>query len=114
MKNKFIIRLLDSIESEKTNHNSGTKKVLIKENESASNLTQAAVSKLKKGAIVEAHTHNTMEELFYVLDGDVSVTIKQNKFNCKKNTIIKIPPKTSHSMEALSDVTFFYWGIATS
>ncbi len=112
MRNNVVVKDIETVKAESTSHNKGLKTVLINKNEVISNLTQAAVSDLKEGTIIEPHSHETMEEFFYFQEGIAVLSTKGNTYNCKKGTFIKIPQNTNHTLKAITDISFIYWGIA--
>ena len=112
MKSKIIVNQLKDIDAISTAHLVGEKKVLITKENCDSNLMQAAIGKLKSGEKVALHQHKTMEEFYYFKEGRAVFTIKNVDFPCESGTFIKVPIATEHSLEALEDVKFIYWGVA--
>ncbi|MEM1137962.1 MAG: cupin domain-containing protein, partial [Bacteroidota bacterium] len=98
----------------KTAHNAGKKKVLIKNEEAASMLTQAAIGSLSPGDTVEAHMHLDMEEYFYFLSGEGNYVIDGDIWKVIAGTFIKIPAKKQHALVTIGTepLTFIYWGVA--
>lgn len=109
---QVIYRNLKRVEVELTSHLVGAKRVLLQGSESESMLTQAAIGSFKKGEFVENHVHPTMEEFYFFTKGNAIITIDNVEFFCKKDTFIKIPKNTIHSLMAITSINFLYWGIA--
>jgi mannose-6-phosphate isomerase-like protein (cupin superfamily) len=107
-----IYRNLSSISEVLTSHAIGSKKILLKGAECESMLTQAAVGSLLKGEFVENHSHPTMEEYYFFTKGKAKLTINTIEYSCEKDTFIKIPKNSIHSLKALTAIDFVYWGIA--
>ena len=73
-----MIRTLNEITPVSTSHGVGQKRVLLAANESGCSLTQIAVTELKEGEIAVAHIHPDMQEGFYVLSGQLEVSLNEN------------------------------------
>ena len=110
--NKIEIKHLKDVEYVKTSHGCGEKRVLMAKDETETDVTQVAVTQLKAGECVEEHTHDTMEEMFFVLEGSVAITADGAEEICKKDDFIHIKARTPHSLKALSDVRLVTVGCA--
>lgn len=64
------IKNAKELNSEHTSHGCGEKYVLSSVDETVSNITQITETVLHKGETAEMHAHDTMEEFFYILDGE--------------------------------------------
>lgn len=106
------IKHLKDVGCVKTSHGCGEKRVLMAKNQTETDVTQVAVTQLKAGESVEEHTHDTMEEMFFVLDGSVAITADGAEEICRKNDFIHIKARTPHSLKALSDVRLMTVGCA--
>jgi len=111
-KSKFHIISIDELESVNTAHSVGRKKVFIHDEQCSSNLKQAAFGKLKKGEKTEDHIHLSMEEYFYIDSGEVKFLVDNISYHCRKGDFVFVPAGYSHNLEALSDLSFIYWGIS--
>jgi mannose-6-phosphate isomerase-like protein (cupin superfamily) len=111
MSNKLYC-LIDQIETNRTNHKSGEKKVLFNKIDVDSNITQVAYGFLQKGKQIELHLHETMEEFFYFTRGVGQISIGKNVFPIKKNSVFRIPIMSEHSIIAFSNLEFFYFGVS--
>lgn len=110
--NKIEIKHLKDVECVKTSHGCGEKRVLMAKDETETDVTQVAVTQLKAGESVEEHTHDTMEEMFFVLDGSVVITADGTEEICKKGDFIHIKARTPHCLKALSDIKLMTVGCA--
>lgn len=109
---KEIIRVLSDVCWENTSHIGVSKKVFFSRNDLESNITQIAFSELKKGNMVSSHIHKTMEEIFIMIEGKCEFHIDSNTFLAKENSIIRIPSNVQHSLKAVSDCKFYYFGVS--
>lgn len=98
--------------AESTSHAIGEKRILLNGSECESMLTQAAVGSLLEGEFVDNHVHPTMEEFYFFLKGEAKITINNVDHFCEKDTFIKIPKDSIHSLQAITAIDFIYWGIA--
>lgn len=110
--NKMKITHLMDVGCVKTSHGCGEKRVLMAKGETETDVTQVAVTQLKAGECVEEHTHDTMEEMFFVLEGSVAITADGTEEICRKDDFIHIKARTPHSLKALSDVKLMTVGCA--
>ncbi len=97
-------RTLSEISPTKTSHDVGLKRVLLAANESGCSLTQIAITDLKAGDIAAAHIHPDMQEGFYVLNGELEVTLDGEITICKPEDFVYVNSGTSHEMRAITDV----------
>lgn len=63
----MIHKNLSDIIPQLTSHGCGEKRVLMGKDDTDTDMTQMAVTRLKAGECVEEHAHNTMEEIFFAL-----------------------------------------------
>lgn len=93
-----------------TSHAVGKKRVLLARGESGCDLTQIAVTDLKAGEVALAHIHPDMQEGFYVLEGELEVTLSGDKSVseiveiCRKNDFVYVESGTAHELHAITDV----------
>ena len=104
---------LNDLEEFKTNHINVVKRVCFNASEFQSNITQVEITKLITGQIIEPHKYTSMEEVFYVIEGECLFTINENLIVAKPNDCIKIPGNTLHSLKSNNDCTLFYFGVST-
>ena len=88
------------------------KKVFFIGEEFVSNITQVAYTELNKGVEVVNHTHNSMEEVFFLLEGVCEFNIQGASILAEKQSIIRIPINQEHSIRAISDCKLFYFGVS--
>ena len=75
-------------------------------------LLKLQLATLLKGEFVDNHSHPTMEEYYFFTNGKAKLTINNSEYLCKKDTFIKIPKDSIHSLMAVTTIDFIYWGIA--
>ena len=109
---EVIHKNLKSLAAESTSHSIGSKRILLQGSECESMLTQAAIGSLLEGDFVENHSHPTMEEYYFFTKGKAKFTIADSEYYCEKDTFIKIPKNSIHSLKAITSIDFIYWGIA--
>lgn len=97
-------RTLSDISPTKTSHDVGLKRVLLAANESGCSLTQIAITDLMAGDIAAAHIHPDMQEGFYVLSGELEVTLDGEITICQPEDFVYVNSGTSHEMRAITDV----------
>jgi quercetin dioxygenase-like cupin family protein len=105
-------RNLEDLDWVETSHIGVKKKVFFKSQSFESNITQLAYSELSQGIEVPFHFHETMEEIFFVIDGQCQFNIQGKLIIAKKNSTIKIPVNKKHSLLAITNCKFFYFGIS--
>lgn len=94
------------------NHADVLKKVCFEGNEFSSNITQVAYTELNQGSEVDFHSHITMEEVFFLIEGVCEFNFQDEKILASKHSIIRVPANQMHSMHAISDCKFFYFGVS--
>lgn len=87
-----------------TSHAVGQKRVLLSKAESGCGLTQIAVTDLSAGEVALAHIHPDMQEGFYVLEGDLDVTLNGETQHCHKDDFVYVENGIAHELQAISDV----------
>ena len=94
-------------------HPGHLKKVIFRGSEMRSSLTQVAYAELLAGEIIEEHLHESMEEVFFVLDGYCEFCLNGVLHVLIKDSVIKIAPKIKHKVKALADTKLYYFGVST-
>jgi quercetin dioxygenase-like cupin family protein len=107
-----LIKNLANLNWTDANHSGVLKKVCFVEEEFVSNITQVAYTELNKGVEVVNHTHNSMEEVFFLLEGVCEFIIQGVSVLAEKQSIIIIPVNQEHSLRAISDCKLFYFGVS--
>lgn len=108
----MIFKNIEQIPVVKTSHGCGLKKVLASNDETVSAITQIAETVLKKGETAEMHSHQTMEEFFYILSGELEISVEDKVCHCAKGDFLIIRPGEKHSLKALSDCRMITVGCA--
>lgn len=108
----MIHKNLSDIIPQLTSHGCGEKRVLMGKDDTDTDMTQVAVTRLKAGECVEEHAHDTMEEMFFVLEGEMRMTIDGHETACTENDFIHIKAGTRHGLKAMSDVRLMTVGCA--
>ncbi len=104
---------ISDIKFTSSSHSGHFRKVIFGGSEMASSLTQVAYTELEEGEIVAEHSHISMEEVFLVLDGECEFSLNGELHILTKGSVIKISPKTMHSLRAISNTRLYYFGVAT-
>src|SRR4051812_28872391 len=108
-----IFKKLSELEPVNTAHNVGQKFVFLKGEDTPTAVTQVAYGTMEPSEIVELHTHPTMEEYFYFVEGAATYTIAGQLYPCTAGTFIRIPANTLHGLSTSeSPAAFFYFGVA--
>lgn len=77
-------------------------------------VTQVAVAGIPADGVVEPHSHATMYEVFFVLEGDAVYVIEGNEHKVEPGDLVVVPPGAIHSVRVgRQPHRVFYWGIAT-
>ena len=93
-----------------TSYEMGLKRVLLSANESGCSITQVAVIELKAGERSAKHIHPDLQDLFFILDGEIEVTIDGQRNHCQKEDFIFIEHLQSYEIHALTDVRMLAMG----
>lgn len=101
---------ISKIELSDSSHSGQSKKVIFYDSEVVSAITQVAYAELRAGDRIEEHTHESMEEVILVLDGECEFTLNGFKYLLTKDDVIKISPKIKHSLVATK---LYYFGVST-
>lgn len=104
---------ISEIEFTKSFHPGQLKKVIFIGSEMKSAVTQVAYAKLIAGEIVEEYSHESMEEVFLVLEGNCEFCLDGVPQLLKKDSVIKISPKIKHKLKALTETKLYYFGVST-
>jgi quercetin dioxygenase-like cupin family protein len=104
---------IPEIEFTESSHPGQLKKVIFKGSEMKSSVTQVAYAELLVGEIIEEHSHDSMEEVFLVLDGNCEFYLDGVPQVLTKDSVIKIAPKIKHKLKALTDTKLYYFGVST-
>ncbi len=78
-----------------------------------SSVTQVAYAELHAGEFIEEHLHDSMEEVFLILDGECEFSLDGVSHLFKKDDVIKIAPKIKHTLRSIRDTKLYYFGVST-
>ena len=107
------LKSISEIEFSNSSHPGQIKKVIFHGFEMRSSVTQVAYAELRAGDIVEEHYHESMEEVFLILDGECEFSLDAVLYLLKKDDVIKIAPKIKHKLRAFQDTKLYYFGVST-
>ena len=95
-----------------TSHGVGLKKVLENQGPNAM-IPQIALGLLKKNEKIAFHKHNSLIEYYYVLKGKGEFIIDNETFYCVSGDFITVQNNLKHSINAIENLEFFYFGVNT-
>jgi quercetin dioxygenase-like cupin family protein len=76
-------------------------------------VTQIATATLEAGLGVETHSHPTMWEIFYVLEGAAEYFVGTDRYTATTGDLVVVPAGVPHSVTAIeAPHRILYWGIA--
>lgn len=108
----MLIKHLSSIRQVPTSHSCGLKQVLLSNDETSSNITQIAITRLKQGEMVEEHSHPDMLECFFLINGNLQIKINGAVYQCTENDFIMVDCNERHELKAFTDCRFMTIGCA--
>ncbi len=109
-------RHLEDITPAGTSYEMGMKRVLLSSKESGCSITQIAVIDLKAGEESAMHIHPDLQDAFYILDGELEVTINggvehlKEVHHCTKDDFLFIEQLNTYQLRAISDVRMLAMG----
>lgn len=106
-----MLKHLSDILPQLTTHGIGQKRVLLKQAETDTNLTQIAVTTLQAGEATEEHSHPTMEECFFFLSGEAKLTIEGNTVTCHEGDFVQVKCRERHKLEAVKETRVLTIGV---
>jgi quercetin dioxygenase-like cupin family protein len=76
-------------------------------------VTQVAMGTMEEGFEAELHSHPTMYENYYVLEGRAVYRVGEEEFEVEPGDMIVVPPGAVHRQRVTAGPhRVFYWGIA--
>ena len=109
---KAVFIKADQCAPEATSH--GTQKRVILRAGILPDVTQVAVATLHESDVVELHSHPTMYENYFVLEGRARYIVGGETYEIAPGDFLAIPPGVPHRPVVVAGpLRFFYWGIAT-
>lgn len=106
------IKRLSDILPQMTNHKVGLKRVLVSKEETASDITQIAVTVLRAGEETERHCHPTMEEFFFFRSGKLALTVEDETCVCGPGDFVMVGCGEMHELKAIEDTELLTIGCA--
>ena len=103
-------RSLHEIQPAATSYEMGLKRVLLSANESGCSITQVAVIELKAGEHSAKHIHPDLQDLFFILDGEIHITIDGTVHHCSKEDFVFVEHLSSYELHAITDVRMLAMG----
>lgn len=103
-------RHLHDIPPASTSYEMGLKRVLLSANESGCSITQIAIIDLKAGEESAMHIHPDLQDAFYILDGELDVTINGTVHHCKKDDFLFVEQLNTYQLQAITDVRMLAMG----
>ena len=97
---------------ERTRH--GNPKHVLLRNGELPGVTQVAVATFPECVETDLHSHETMYEVYFVLEGRATYRIGDAEFEVGPGDFFYVPPGVTHNQRVTSAPhQIFYWGIAT-
>lgn len=112
-KKDVLLRHILEIIPVPTSHGIGEKRVIATQVDTGKPITQIARTRLKVGEEVEAHVHQTMDEHFFILNGECEIITDNIRHHCKADDYLYIPANCSHSIYVVTDTIMITIGIET-
>ena len=100
----MIKKSIESLPWVESSHGCGQKRVLLSENETATNITQVAIISLKAGEEGKEHMHWKIEEGFYVLKGELILQADGSNHILHAGDYLHLRMATIHNLKAITDV----------
>lgn len=103
---------LDDCPAEPTRH--GNPKHVLAREGVIPGVTQVAVGVFEECIETELHSHPTMFEIYFVLEGRATYTIGPAAHEVGPGDFFVVPPATAHNQKVTAAPhRIFYWGLAT-
>lgn len=113
MPSKTVVwKHIDDISPTTTSHGVGEKRVLTTQAEIGNPITQIAHTLLRVNEKVDLHKHPTMDEHFFFLDGECTITVEESKYLCKGGDYLYVPAGHEHEVLVIKDTTIITIGIS--
>jgi quercetin dioxygenase-like cupin family protein len=112
MYDREMVVHIAACESEPTRHGN-PKKVLLRGGV-IPKVTQIAIGTFPECVETELHSHPTMYEMYFVLEGTATYRIGDQTFDVAAGDFFFVPPGVTHNQRVTSAPhRVFYWGLAT-
>lgn len=89
---------------EPTSHGVGLKQVLLSKDETQTDITQIAATRLRAGEEVVEHVHPDMEECFIFERGKLWFLYEGRMTPMQAGTYVRVPAGVGHGIRAITDV----------
>jgi mannose-6-phosphate isomerase-like protein (cupin superfamily) len=109
---KDLIKNIADLHWTSANHEEVYKKIIFTGEVFESNITQVAFTELNMNIEVSEHIHETMEEVFFLVEGICEFKIDKNTYELTHGSFIRIPVNTEHSLRAITNCKLFYFGVS--
>jgi mannose-6-phosphate isomerase-like protein (cupin superfamily) len=109
---KELIKRLGDISWSNSSHKGVYKKVIFTNEVFESNITQVAYSELKAGEEIPLHSHESMDEVFFLNYGICEFKIENQAYIVNCHSTIRIPAKMQHCLRAITNCSFYYLGVS--
>ena len=77
------------------------------------NVTQVAVGSFPAPVETDLHSHPTMYEIYFVLEGEATYIIGDSKFDVRPGDFFFVPPGVQHNQKVtLAPHKIFYFGMS--
>lgn len=105
---------LKNIHPVKIAHGNSKKYVFRSNEELPNSITQIAYGYFEPQNYCDKHSHPTMDEYFYFIEGEGTYFVGDEKIDIKPGLFLEIPAGTEHSLSASEngELKFVYWGVA--
>ncbi|TAM74770.1 cupin domain-containing protein [bacterium] len=103
-----VVRLEELSWIEAPGHHGALSKLLVNPENAATKHFDFRISVYAPKGHVEQHTHETTEQVYYILSGKGLMTLGERRVVVEPHTAIYIPPRVLHSIEntGLEDLVF--------
>ena len=80
---------------------------------SEANVSEAFIVIIEPGKAPPLHKHDDTEQLFFILEGkgELKIGDESSSFPVKPQDLVRVPPKTMHTIVAVSDTRLRYLAI---
>lgn len=109
--NNPIIIKSEQIKKNPTAHNNGIIKNVIFDKTLVPHILQFAFTNFRAGDEIEQHSHETMWEIFFLLNGKILIQIDGKDVELNNNDSIVVPANTFHGFKIIEDSTLLYYNV---
>ena len=103
-------RSLHNISPLSTSYEMGLKRVLLSSKESGCSISQVAVIELKAGERSAQHIHPDLQDLFFILEGEIEITIDGEVNHCVAEDFVFVEHLHTYELHAITDVRMLAMG----